>query len=269
MDNLTYYSKLHFYLERHAAIWQASIVSSEGSSPARRGMKLAIPLEGEPFGNLGGGELEHKIINLAKTTQPQGSQLLAYTLTADGSAEGLSTGMICGGKVQVFMEALHHANKLYIVGAGHCGKALGHLAKLCGYYVCLVDNRPEIISTDLHEAAHEAICSDYANLQDTIQFGPETLVVIMTHGHLHDQKVLQQCLREKCKYLGMIGSRHKVAETFAKLKEQGFSAEELAKCHAPVGLSIGSQTPYEIAVSIMAEIICESRQATTPDLPAS
>ncbi len=269
MDNLSYYSRLHVFLERHAAIWQASIVSSEGSSPARSGMKLAIPLEGEPFGNLGGGELEHHIIGMIKATQPTGSALHEYSLREDGSAAEISTGMICGGKVQVFVEALHHVNKLYIIGAGHCGKALGHLARLCGYYVCLVDNRPDIISANLLEAAHEALYNDYTNLAETIPFGPEILVVIMTHGHLHDKQVLQQCLREQCKYLGMIGSKHKVAETFARLREQGFSTEELAECHAPVGLAIGSQTPYEIAVSIMAEIICESKKTATPDLQSS
>lgn len=269
MDNLSYYSHLHSFLERHAAIWQASIVDSVGSTPARVGMKLAIPLDGEPFGNLGGGELEHLVIKTVKETKPSGSALHSYSLGADGTACEIETSMICGGRVSVFLEALHHVNKLYIIGAGHCGKALGHLARLCGYYVCLVDNRRELIDNDLSTYCHESIYSDYTNLDKAIQFGPGILVVIMTHGHLHDKQVLQQCLRKDLKYLGMIGSKHKVAETFARLREQGFSAEELAECHAPVGLAIGSQTPYEIAVSIMAEIICESKKTATPDLQSS
>lgn len=269
MDNLSYFSTLHQYLERYEAIWQAIIVACEGSTPARAGMHLAIPLAGDPFGNLGGGELEHSIIQMVRDKQPQGSQLLEYALAEDGTAAQLRTGMLCGGKVTVFLEALHHINKLYIIGAGHCGKALGHLAKLCGYYVCLVDNRPEVLKQDLSACSHELIYSDYHNLKEQISFGRENLLVIMTHGHLYDEEVLQQCLREPLKYLGMIGSRNKVAITFARLREQGCSNDELSRCHAPIGLAIGSQTPYEIAVSIMAEIICESKKAATPDWQSS
>lgn len=255
MDNLSYFTQLQERLERHEAIWQACIVATEGSSPAKAGMKLAIPLSGEPFGNLGGGELEHSVIMMVKTQQPSSSQVYDFSLAADGSTASLSTGMICGGRVQVFIEALHHVHKLYIIGAGHCGKALGHLARLCGYYVCLVDNRAEIINSDLSEYAHEAILSNYDNLAEAIRFGRESSVVIMTHGHLHDKEVLQQCLRQESGYLGMIGSKSKVASTFEKLMEQGFTREELSKCHAPIGLAIGSQSPYEIAVSIVAELI--------------
>jgi len=255
MDNVAYYSQLHLFLERHEAIWQASVVESDGSTPARSGMKLAIPLNGEPFGNLGGGEMEHRVIALVRDTKPQGAQLLHFSLSADGSEASISTSMICGGSVKVYLEALHLVNRLYIIGAGHCGRALGHLAKLCGYYVCLIDNRQEIIASSLGEYCHETVCSDYADLSEVVPFHPENLVVIMTHGHLHDKEVLQQCLGKPLKYLGMIGSKRKVAQTFANLKEQGYTDSDLARCHAPIGLSIGSQTPYEIAVSIMAEII--------------
>ena len=260
MDNINYYSKLHLFLEQHEAIWQASVVESDGSTPAKPGMKLAIPLNGEPFGNLGGGEMEHQVIALVRSKKPMEAQLLHYSLSDDDSEADLGTSMICGGSVKVYLEALHMVNKLYIIGAGHCGKALGQLAKLCGYYVCLVDNRSEILQTDLRECCHEAIYNDFNDLSQTGVFSPEHLLVIMTHGHLHDRQVLQQCLGKPLKYLGMIGSKRKVAETFSMLKEQGFQDTELAKCHAPVGLPIGSQTPFEIAVSIMAEIISLHKQ---------
>ncbi len=255
MDNNEYYSKLSALLENHSSIWQASVVESDGSTPAKSGMKLAVPLTEAVFGNLGGGEMEHKVISFIRESQPSGARIYSFALAADGSAADFSTSMICGGKVSVYIEALHLSERLYIVGAGHCGRALGQLARLCGFHVSLIDNRAEIIQDDLSGFAHNAVLHDYTDLTEVIGFSHSTYVVIMTHGHLHDKEVLEQCLRQDCAYLGMIGSKTKVAQTFAKLKDKGFTDAEISKCHAPIGLPIGSQTPYEVAVSIMAELI--------------
>lgn len=255
MDNNEYYEKLSNELNSHSAIWQATVVASDGSTPAKPGMKLAIPLNAEAFGNLGGGEMEHKVINLVRSDKPTKAQLYSFNLSDGGAKADYSTSMICGGQVNVFIEALHLAQQLFIIGSGHCGKALGHLAKLAGFKVCLIDNRPEIIGSDLSQYCHKAVFHDYNGLAEVIDFSDSAYVVIMTHGHLHDREVLQQCLRQETAYLGMIGSKTKVAQTFATLKQQGFSDDELLRCHAPIGLAINSQTPYEIAVSIMAQII--------------
>ncbi|GAB1467865.1 XdhC/CoxI family protein [Candidatus Cloacimonadota bacterium] len=255
MNNNDYYHKLSTMLENQVSLWQASVVDSDGSSPAKSGMKLAVPLQEAPFGNLGGGELEHKVIDFIRETKPDGAKLYSFSLSPDGAAADFNISMICGGKVSVYIEALHLAQRLYIIGAGHCGKALGQLAKLCGFYVCLIDNRQEILSEDLSDSSHETVLHDYSNLPEVIAFGTGTYVVIMTHGHLHDKAVLEQCLRQETAYLGMIGSKTKIAQTYAKLQEKGFTEAELSRCHAPIGIPIGSQTPYEVAVSIMAELI--------------
>lgn len=260
MDKLIYYSMLSDYLKDNKALWQATIVATDGSSPARAGMKMLIPAEEEVFGNLGGGELEHKIIAWTRTSAPSNPQTLSFDLSSAQYANLTPTAMLCGGMATVFIEPLHLPQKLYIIGAGHCGKALGKLAKLCGFYVHLVDNRPESIAGEISEFGHSASLSDYSDISQAVDFGTDCWIVIMTHGHVYDQEVLQQCLRQKHRYLGMIGSRHKVAETFTALKQQGFSTEELSLVHSPIGLKIGSQSPYEIAVSIMAEMIRELRQ---------
>ncbi|MDD4310624.1 MAG: XdhC/CoxI family protein [Candidatus Cloacimonetes bacterium] len=255
MDNNSYYAKLAELLATHTDIWQASIVEESGSSPAKSGMKLAVSLTHAPFGNLGGGELEHKVIAYIRETKPLGAKLYSFALSPDGSKVDFQTSMICGGQVKVFIEALHLPYQLYIIGAGHCGRALGQLAKLCGFHVCLIDNREEIIAEDFSQYAHKAVLHDYSDLTQVINFSPTALVVIMTHGHLHDKEVLEQCLRKPLFYLGMIGSKTKVAQTFTNLMAKGFTEMELKKCHAPIGLAIGSQTPYEIAVSILAQLI--------------
>jgi xanthine dehydrogenase accessory factor len=255
MDNNTYYHKLSEMLATQSAIWQASVVESDGSTPAKSGMKLAVPLDFEPFGNLGGGEMEHKVIDFIREVQPLGAKLYSFALAPDGDKADFQTAMICGGQVTVYIEALHLSHRLYIIGAGHCGKALGHFAKLCGFHVRLIDNRREIIESDLSEFCHEAVLHDYTDVSEVIRFSSASYVVIMTHGHLHDKEVLEQCLSKPLFYLGMIGSKSKVAQTFANLKEKGFTDDQIAQCHAPIGLKISSQTPYEIAVSILAELI--------------
>jgi xanthine dehydrogenase accessory factor len=255
MDNLAYFGKIKELLSNNTALWQASVVESDGSTPAKSGMKLAIGISDILFGNLGGGELEHKVIELVRETRPSQPQTLSFSLTQDAPKADFQTSMICGGQVKVFVEPLHRGNSLFIIGAGHCGRALGHLAKLTGFHVSLIDNRPQVISADLSENCHIAILHDYGDLGEVVDFSPQSWVVIMTHGHLHDKEVLEQCIRKPLNYLGMIGSKQKVAQTLAILKQKGFTDEELKACHAPIGLPIGSQTPYEIAVSIMAEII--------------
>jgi len=255
MDNLAFYEKLITLLQEHSPVWQANIIESDGSTPAKRGMKLAIPLNEEPFGNLGGGELEHTVIEIIRNDKPGKAAIYSFNLSADGSKAGIATSMLCGGNVKIYVEPLFSPDKLYIIGAGHCGKALGKLACLCGFYVVLIDNRKEIIDNLPEDSFHKAMLHDYSNLAEIIDFNPDSWIVIMTQGHLYDKKVLEQCLKKPFRYLGMIGSKTKAFATFTKLKEKGFTAEELSKCHSPVGLPIGSNTPYEIAVSIMAELI--------------
>lgn len=260
VDNYLYYSKLQAYLEDNVALWQATVITTNGSTPARAGMKMIIPASHAVFGNLGGGELEHQIITFVRDTAPSQALHLAFDLGGRPSHELNPTAMHCGGSLTVFIQPLHLPERLYIIGAGHCGKALGKLAKLCGFYVHLVDQRPESIEGDLSEYGHSGTLNDYSSIADVVDFGPHSWIVIMTHGHLHDLQVLEQCLRKPVRYLGMIGSQTKVRESFAALQMQGFTATELSQVHAPIGLKIGSQSPFEIAVSIMAELIQILRQ---------
>jgi len=264
MDQLAYYQQICSHLQAHRRLWQLSVLSCEGSSPARPGMKLCVPLVGAEFGNLGGGEVEHSAIAWVREQQPTQPLIRTYALSENGDLtldhDDIPTRMICGGKVSILIEPLGKSKSLYIVGAGHCGKALGQLAKLAGWWVVLIDNRPDIVSADISQCGDEARLSDYEDIGSVIDFGKDAHIVIMTHGHTHDKAVLQQCLRREFAYLGMIGSAVKVAQTFERLRGEGFSQDELSRVHAPIGLRIGSQTPFEIAVSIMAELISLASQ---------
>jgi len=263
IDQLQYFEEMKKLLGSSAALWQVTIIATDGSTPSKPGMKMLIPLNNDVYGNLGGGEMEHNIIQYVREQQPSNSQVLAFKLNNTGTFTeiqidvnvDISTNMICGGSVEVFIEPLFKKEKLYIIGAGHCGKALSHLAKICGFYVILLDNRESVLSPGAAIYADRASFCQYHEIDTIIDFDDYAYIVIMTHGHLHDKEVLEYCVRNRFRYLGMIGSSNKVSQTFANMQKKGFTAEELAKVHAPIGLKIGSQTPYEIAVSILAELI--------------
>ncbi len=163
--------------------------------------------------------------------------------------------MLCGGSVEVLVEPLFSPHPLYIIGAGHCGRALADFAVKAEFQVTVIDNRKDLLQKDAFPPECKLIHNDYASLEDAISFNASAFIVIMTYGHVHDRQVLEYCLKRPSRYLGMIGSKNKVAETLARVRANGFSDNELSKVHAPIGLPIGSHTPYEIAVSILAQLI--------------
>lgn len=244
-------------------LWQITIVATDGSTPARPGMKMVIPEDGDEFGNLGGGEMEHFLISYIREKRPNQTSMLAFKLNNQGIFSevdidrnvDISTNMICGGSVEVFIEPLFKKDRLYIIGAGHCGKALAQFARLCGFYIVMIDNRESILSGEAASYSDRSLHSNYEDIAEHIDFNESAYIVIMTHGHVHDKQVLEQCLRMPHKYLGMIGSADKVAQTMQRLQDKGFSEAELRAVKAPIGLAIGSRSPHEIAVSILAQLI--------------
>lgn len=252
---LSYYNRIEEALAENRALWQATIIETTGSSPAKAGMKACIGITGEYFGNLGGGELEHGIIAMVRVMKPPLPLMQSFNLSGALADADVQTNMICGGSAKVFIEPLHLAEELYIFGAGHCGRALAELAIKSGYFTHLIDNRPEQLELFPEVQGSHKQLSNYEDIASLIKNPQSAWVVIMTHGHLHDKEVLEQCLELQLKYLGMIGSSTKVAETFKRLRDKGIEQDLLDQVHAPIGLPIGSQTPHEISISIMAELI--------------
>jgi xanthine dehydrogenase accessory factor len=279
-DLSLFYKKLFTVIEAGNPVWQASVIETDGSTPARVGMKLAVPLTGEPFGNLGGGEMEYLVINAIRSDQPTAIVKWNYTLDEQGKTiesrrstlaaltdisvniqndrivdSAIQTAMICGGNVQVLIEPLFSPHPLYIIGAGHCGRALAEFAVKTDFQVTVIDNRQDLLQTDAFPPECKLIFNDYLSLDSVVSFQPSAFIVIMTYGHVHDRMVLEFCLRQPFRYLGMIGSKKKVVETLERVKSNGFTEADIQKVHAPIGLPIHSHTPYEIAVSILAELI--------------
>jgi xanthine dehydrogenase accessory factor len=163
--------------------------------------------------------------------------------------------MVCGGKVLVYIEPLIPEPTLIILGAGHVGKALSGVAKFAGFKVKVVDDRQEYANRENIPDADEVMVNDFRSVFPRLAAGRGTYIVIATRGHNHDLDALKSALRTGASYIGLMGSRRKRALLFRTLKDEGFSTEDISRVITPVGLSIGSVTPEEIAISIMAQII--------------
>lgn len=232
----------------------ATVVGGERGAPGKTGFRMLVYADGTILGTVGGGLLEAKIREEAlRCLHDKTPRLLELTLD-DKSADDI--GVLCGGKVKVFVEPILSTSTMYVFGGGHIAVPLVEFAKALDFAVIVVDDRDDFANRKRFPLADEVKLGDFVGVAKSIDFHAEDCVVIVTRGHQHDEVVLKECLSGKLLpgYIGMIGSKEKVAATFSHLKQQGVSNELLAKVKAPIGLDIGARTPAEIALSIMAEI---------------
>jgi len=162
---------------------------------------------------------------------------------------------VCGGQVEVFVEPLLPPAKLVVVGAGHVGKAVAHLAKWLGFRVAVCDDRVEFCTPESIPDAGEFYPVTIAELPSHLKINRQTYLVLTTRGSALDVAGLPALLNTPAAYIGVIGSRRRWATTIKGLMEKGLDEQKLANIHSPIGLELNAETPEEIAVSIMAEIL--------------
>jgi len=230
----------------------ATLISTDGSTPREQGAKMLIRQDGDIEGTIGGGLMEKMVREEAEKVIENGiPKMVHFDLT--GGEEG---GMICGGVATVYIEAIVPKPAIYILGAGHIGFYLARIARMTDFRVVVCDNRPDYANRERFPEADEIIADEYEGVFKKLTVNPSSFIVIVTHGHAHDQVVLEWAVTTKAGYIGMIGSRKKIHQVFDNLTAKGFSREDIEKrVHSPIGLDIKAETPGEIAVSIMAEII--------------
>jgi len=154
----------------------------------------------------------------------------------------------------IYVEPLVHPGTVWLIGAGHVALATAKIADFTGFEVVVMDDRAEFASRERYPMAREVrVVESFENCLD--EMGIDDYVVIVTRGHLHDRDVLAQALKTEAGYVGMIGSRSKREAVYASLRKEGFSDADLARVHNPIGLPIGADTPEEIAISIVGELI--------------
>lgn len=175
----------------------------------------------------------------------------ARRLAADVESPVLRCGFV--------LEPVLSKPELLVFGGGHVGGAVARAAAVAGWRVTLVDDRAEYADAVRHPYADRTVCCDFHDVSAAVAVTARTYAVVATRGHQHDALIVDQLAGRQLRYLGMLGSRRKVALTWQLLESWGHSPERLARVHAPVGLAIGADTPEEIAVSIVAEMIAVRR----------
>jgi xanthine dehydrogenase accessory factor len=150
---------------------------------------------------------------------------------------------------------------LVIFGGGHVGRSVALCAAAAGFGVTVVDDRAEFANSGRFPGVKTVVCDVLDRAADSVAVTGKSYVVIVTRGHRHDEAILRSCLPSNPRYIGMIGSRRKVALTFGRLEGEGVPKERLATVHAPIGLPIGARTAEEIGVSVVAELIAVRRSA--------
>ncbi len=226
----------------------ATVVESMGSAPGKPGARMIVKADGTTVGTIGGGAVEKKITEEAlECIQGGEGKVIHYKLE--------DLGMACGGGMSIFVEPLISPPDLIIFGAGHIGLALSRIGSLLGFTTTVVDSRDEFANRERLPWADRVVAEDYQEALHQLSFTDTSYLVILTHRHANDFEILEYCIEKPFFYLGMIGSRKKVATAFQQLREKGISEESINRVKAPIGVSIGAETPEEIAVAIAAQLI--------------
>jgi xanthine dehydrogenase accessory factor len=244
-------------LARGEAVALVTIVAAHGSTPQRVGARMLVHADGRTVGTIGGGCYEHDAFWKAREALVSRKARLVHYELSDDLAE--DSGLICGGRMDVFVEPIEPAPHLYILGAGHVGYQLGQLAPTVGFKLHVVDDRQKFANRERFPDAVDVIVESLDTWVAGAEIPSSAYVVVLTRGHRQDFDVLRGLADREFRYVGLIGSRAKVARLTEALLDTGVSAEWLKRLHAPVGFDIGAVSPEEIAVSILAELIAVRR----------
>jgi len=230
----------------------ATVIRTRGSVPRHAGSKMLIFPDGTIEGTIGGGEMESRVIEESLQALADGrTRVLQYAFS---DPEKGDPG-VCGGEMEVFVEPLQPRPSLIVIGAGHVGQAVAHLARWLGFRLVVNDDRPGFASADVIPDADEYLACRLEELPEKTKIDEQTFLVLLTRGVTVDVQGLPALLETSAAYIGVIGSRRRWEVTLKELQGMGVSEKKIARIVSPIGLELGAETPEEIAVSIMAEII--------------
>ena len=226
----------------------ATVVKVEGSAPRHMGAKMIVTQEAS-FGTIGGGGLEHQAIKDAREVlHRRQADCRRYSLTEGGIQP-------CGGQVEIFFEPAMPPKPMVVFGAGHIAEKLCPLLVELGFETTLVDEREERLALPAFENIDRRINKPPSEVLPTLNYGDELHIISITHKHIHDEEVVEHCLDKSYRYLGLISSRKKWELFKKRFHEKGYTDEQLMRVSTPIGLDIGAESPFEIAVAIVAQLI--------------
>ena len=222
------------------------------------GAKLLVRAGGATLGALDRGPLEAAVRSDARDAFRRHAFHSFYYSTEGArlDRQGYAVGQAeQQPSYQVMLEVHERSATLLIVGGGHIGKALATIGHLCGFSVAVVDDRPDYANPERFPEADHVLCGDFVETLRGFPIDANTYIVCVTRGHKHDELSLRQVVASPAAYVGMIGSKRRVSAVLQHLLDDGYDPEAIARVHTPIGLDIGAETPEEIAIAIMAEVI--------------
>jgi xanthine dehydrogenase accessory factor len=237
----------------------ATVIRAQGSVPRHEGSKMLVFPDGQIEGTIGGGEMESRVIEQARQAIREGkTQILKYDFRDPSRGDP----GVCGGEIEVFVEPIVPEASVLIIGAGHVGLALADLAHWLGYRVVVSDDRPGFATPEAVPDADEVIECEVGALPERIKINSGTYIVLATRGVQVDLAGLPALLESPAPYIGVIGSQRRWETCAKQLLDMGVAKSAIERVTSPIGLELNAETPEEIAVSIMAEIIMLRRGGT-------
>jgi xanthine dehydrogenase accessory factor len=220
--------------------------------------RMLVRADGSTVGTVGGGAAEARAVQASAAAMQEGqSRELSFRLVDEAQGDA----GVCGGDMRLFVDVLLPRPTLLIMGGGHVGQAVAAQGALIGYRVVVMDERPELLTEERFPHAHERAVGDLAQLAAEYPFTAHTFVVMVTPHHSVDDEILAAMAPHPVPYVGLIGSRRRSALTFERARQRGVPDAFLQQVRTPIGLDIGAETPQEIAVSIIGEVIAAQRKS--------
>lgn len=250
---LDIYRKINQLRKENVPSALVTVIETKGSTPRDVGAKMIVCSDGNIFGTIGGSSVEAMVIEEARECLKTNKTMKVMHDLSD--EEKSDTGMICGGKMEFFIEPVNSAAHLIIFGGGHVALPLAKIASMTGFIYSIVEDREEFVTQSRFPDAESLIQAAPDKIEDKVKFVDSDYVAIVTRSHELDYQALKKVLVHPVKYIGLIASKVKKKQIFEQLTKEGHTEKELSQIHSPIGLDIAAQTPEEIAISIVAELI--------------
>ena len=235
----------------------ATIVQVNGSIPSYESAKLLVREDGSMIGTIGGGCVEAEVWTAAREViETEKPRHLTFSLGQDAAYDN---GLICGGQLNIFVEPVVPQPRAYIFGGGHVSKSISKVANLAGFSTVIVDDREAFANPERFPEAAETYADEYESVFPKLSVTSSSYLVIVTRGHRDDMRVLRWAVSTPARYISMIGSKRKTISVIHELEKEGLPRENFERIFAPMGLEIGAESPEEIAISVVAEMIAIRR----------
>lgn len=242
----------------------AIIIAHKGATPRKDSVKMLVDESGGQMGNIGGGSVEIEVCRLAKEVMDTGkSKLLSFDLTHLDHDE---RALVCGGSMQIYLDPILPDPTLLIFGAGHVGKAVANAATLIGFKIKVMDDRPQYAVAERFPGAEVILVEDWERLWGKLKITSSSYMFIATQRPVSDRICLKHAVTSSARYIGVLGSSKKTEILLNALEKEGLDRSKLDRVFVPAGFDIDSETPEEIAASIIPELIAARKNLNVRQL---